>query len=359
MIVSSSRCLAGRGGGEGAAAGTTPTQGAAYLAARCDEALACAQAFARVRAIHAAPPAAPLAVPATSPPAGSRAWVVLLTTARYAVGVKALYNSIAEVESDYPLVVMVTEGVPPHVRDELQAQGCSLHAVGVQPPPAGAPSYASPQFIECWTKLRAWELGYEQVALVDADMVMVRNMDELLAAEADRHSIRAVHECFCVVPRGETRCAHLENARDGPPPHSGSYFNAGLIVLRPCRRVYEHMQAALLTFDLATLSFAEQDFLNEYWAGAWEPLPWVYNATKGLYASHRATVWDFRQVKIVHFTMAKPWELRHPCHSGFERLNELWWAAFGEPATISRILLKLHRHEMQLRSGAELSGVEK
>ena len=98
------------------------------------------------------------------------------------------------------------------------------------------------------------------------------------------------------------------------------------------------MQAALLALDLAACPFAEQDFLNAFWAGAWEPLPWVYNATKGLYASHRETLWDLARSRTMHFTMAKPWDLKHPCHKGFEQLNELWWAAFSEPTTLCCML---------------------
>jgi len=52
-----------------------------------------------------------------------------------------------------------------------------------------------------------------------------------------------------------------------------------------------------------------------------------------------------QQVRNIHYTMAKPWDLRHPCHKGYEQLNELWWAAFSEPRTICRMLLKLRMHE--------------
>ena len=34
--------------------------------------------------------------------------------------------------------------------------------------------------------------------------------------------------------------------------------------------------------------------------------------------------------------MAKPWDLRHPCHKGFERLNQLWHAAYAEPRTLGQ-----------------------
>ena len=75
---------------------------------------------------------------------------------------------------------MVTNGVPAGVCDDLRAHGCNLVEVPWLPPPPGAAKYAAPQFTECWTKMRAWELDFEVVVLLDADMVVVRNMDELL-----------------------------------------------------------------------------------------------------------------------------------------------------------------------------------
>ena len=63
-----------------------------------------------------------------------------------------------------------------------------------------------------------------------------------------------------------------------------------------------------------------------------------------MYAAHRqprdGLVFDLSAVRNLHFTMAKPWDLRHPCHKGYERLNTLWHAAFAEPHTLGRALLQ-------------------
>ena len=68
-----------------------------------------------------------------------------------------------------------------------------------------------------------------------------------------------------------------------------------------------------------------------------------------MYAAHRqprdGLVFDLSAVRNLHFTMAKPWDLRHPCHKGFERLNQLWHAAYAEPHTLSRVLLQVHLAE--------------
>ena len=168
--------------------------GAAHLAACHEQARACELAYSRARILSGTDGnTGHSTAPAASKP-GRRAWITLLTNRSYAVGIRALYNTIVEVDSDYPLVVMVTASVPADVCAELASQGCILHEVEVHPPPPGASAYACPAFMECWTKLRAWELDYEKLVYVDADMVMVRNMDELLLADESpqEHSISAV-----------------------------------------------------------------------------------------------------------------------------------------------------------------------
>ena len=55
-----------------------------------------------------------------------RAYVTLLTTDSYGKGVLALQRSLVAVESEYPLVVMVTPSVGAEVRASLAADGCEL-----------------------------------------------------------------------------------------------------------------------------------------------------------------------------------------------------------------------------------------
>ena len=362
-----------------ASSDATPTLTAAGLAAHAAEAARCSCAWHYSRAIRGLPDRSELG--SLRKPARRRAYVTLLTNAAYAPGVRALYNSLSEHESEYPLVVMATPAVPASVIADLRSRGCEVRPVPLLPVPTGnggAARYAAPHFAECWSKLRVWELDeeFELIALVDADMVVVRSIDALLeegalassaaaAAAADEEDvagacrIAAVHECFCVVARGETPCAYLGGGSAPPAPHAGSYFNSGLVVLRPSRCVYAHMMRALAATDVGTLLFPDQDFLNRFFGGRWSALPWVYNATKGLYACHRHDVWDLATVRNIHFTMAKPWDLTNPLHRGFERLNQFWQAAFSEPRTLCRLLLKATLQERRERSQAQAQGKEK
>ena len=174
-----------------------------------------------------------------------------------------------------------------------------------------------------------------------------------------------MHECFCAVKRGDAPCAHLGSSSLAPAPHAGSYFNSGLMVIRPSKQLFRHMVAALSSVDPSQYPFAEQDFLNKYFAGAWDALPWVYNSTKTLYACHRENVngcpigegmWSLPSVRNMHYTMAKPWNLKEKeLHKGFERLNTLWFAAFSEPCTLPRVMMKMHLQEKKLAAAPAAS----
>ena len=138
-----------KGGKEDPARSRVAMHGVACFSARSAEASACELAYSRTCMLRGGEACSP-----TARTSGARAWLTLLTNKSYAVGVRALYNSIVETESDYALVVMVTDAVPESVCADLAALGCTMHHVDVQPPPPGASQYASPQFMECWTKLR-------------------------------------------------------------------------------------------------------------------------------------------------------------------------------------------------------------
>ncbi|CAG8611820.1 19612_t:CDS:2, partial [Racocetra fulgida] len=85
--------------------------------------------------------------------------------------------------------------------------------------------YAWDYFKEAPTKLRAWEVeGYDIVGLLDADMCVIRNMDELLELDLDDNKIAA-----CLIYPESTSMAPITN--------SESDFNAGLIILQDIEKM--------------------------------------------------------------------------------------------------------------------------
>ena len=152
------------------------------LAARCEKVLAL-QHLAALCSTCGALAAHGLDSPCVpaAPPLRRKAWVTLLTNAPYARGAVALAHSLREAESQFPLVVLVTDGVPQAAREQCTAAGCEVREVAPLPLPpgvGGAPSYACEHFAECWTKLRVWEMEdeFEQLVLLDADMVVLENL---------------------------------------------------------------------------------------------------------------------------------------------------------------------------------------
>lgn len=255
-----------------------------------------------------------------APPPRRRAWVSLLTDESYAVGVTALQRSLVVADTEYPLIVMVTSAVGERVREQLVIEGCELRDVAPLPLPAGTgglPVYAVAHFADCWIKLRMWEWEdeFERIVYLDADMLVLRCIDELLEDGAPRW-LRAVQECFCPVAARRHLCPYRQDAATARDEAGSRYFNAGMLVLTPNREVAADFARELARSDLSRFPFAEQDFLNHYFGGAWQPLSWAYNATKAHYACHRDSLWDFGACKVVHFTMAKPWDLRHKCNAG-------------------------------------------
>lgn len=127
----------------------------------------------------------------------TKAWVTLLTNAKYAVGVQVLARSLQKVQSQYPLVVLYTATIPESVLNLLSRSGCVTRPT--QPIlPEGRIDYMWDYYADTWTKLRAWELDeLDRVVLLDADMLCMQNMDELLTMPFQEGWIAACHACTC------------------------------------------------------------------------------------------------------------------------------------------------------------------
>ena len=267
------------------------------------------------------------------------AWVTMLTDHGYLPGVQTLAASLRRVNSAFPLLVMVTPDVDADVRQVLRDDG--IQVVQVAPlRPAGHGAYANARFAQVWTKLAVWSLtDFERVVFLDADMLVVRNMDELFDMEIDTvhdpgPSVAAAHACRCnplripSYPRDwiPANCHYTSGVA------AADYFNAGLLVLRPDADVFADMIARLAGLtDLTGFLFAEQDFLNDYFRDRWVPLPYVYNALKTLSVQH-PDLWHLPDVRNIHFIIDKPWARRPGSDDPYLDLTRLWWEVVDEQA---------------------------
>ncbi|KIP12613.1 glycosyltransferase family 8 protein, partial [Phlebiopsis gigantea 11061_1 CR5-6] len=115
--------------------------------------------------------------------ARNSAYVTLLTKTEYLAGALVLHKSLVDAGSKYPLVVMITPPVPQDVRMILRRHGMDIVEVESLLPREGSHALAAHdiRFQDTWTKLRAFGLvHYERVVMLDSDMIVMRNMDELM-----------------------------------------------------------------------------------------------------------------------------------------------------------------------------------
>lgn len=148
------------------------------------------------------------------------AFVTLLTKTAYLPGTLVLHLSLKNVGAKYPLVVMVTPTVTERDREILRKRGIKLRDIESLAPEAGKHSLSThdARFTDTWTKLRAFELEeYEvrlyarsvhrcsltamftaqRIVLLDSDMIVMRNMDELMDLPLPADWIAAAHACAC------------------------------------------------------------------------------------------------------------------------------------------------------------------
>ena len=273
----------------------------------------------------------------------TNAWVTLLTQPGYLPGVRTLRASLARSGTRYPLLVMVTSGIDDDVRRILADDGCLVREVEpLRPTSDDGAGYANARFAEVWTKLAVWNLtDHDRVVFLDADMLVVAPMDELFDLDLAPGTIAACHACRCnpnriaSYPTAWTpdRCVYTHLAGGGELPDAlDEYLNGGLLVLTPDGAVFNDMLARLSALeDLSGYPFAEQDFLNEYYRGRWQPLPYVYNALKTLPFQHPA-LWDAAAVKNIHYIIDKPWQGELGPTDRYYALHALWWdVAAGVP----------------------------
>ncbi|KAF8507135.1 nucleotide-diphospho-sugar transferase [Russula emetica] len=279
-------------------------------------------------------------------------YATLLAKDSYFPGVLTLERSLKSVQSRYPLVVLVTPALPQRTRDALSRRKIQFREIQHLKPENG-PALAGhdARFADTWTKLRAFELvEYDRVVMMDSDMIVMRNMDELMELDLPSDWISAAHACACnprklahypadwipancaytplVHPSGHSQPSQIQPS--SPRPYT--LLNSGLFVLTPSATLAQSIVDFLHTSPLVpTFSFPDQDFLAEFFRGKWKPLPWVYNALKMLRVIHK-NLWRDEEVRCLHYILPdKPWKTRVRKDDVVDDLTEMdlwWWERF-------------------------------
>ena len=284
-----------------------------------------------------------------------RVWTTLITNTKYLSGLLTLEYSLRKAGSKYPLVALYTETFPEDGLAALKARGVRAKQIPYLLPSVPKEYTNDPRFYDCWTKLTPFSLTeYDRVVQMDSDMLVLKNMDELMEMELDAPDQKgdgnrvyaASHACACNplkkphypkdwVPEN---CAFTsqhdspeEAQHTGPGPTAGiASPNGGLVVVNPSQDIYDKILQTLKDGDLTnSYEFADQSLLGERFYGRWVGLPYIYNALKTLrWDGVHDKIWRDDKVKNVHYILSpKPWdeaseeESKEESHKWWHRMN--------------------------------------
>lgn len=245
------------------------------------------------------------------PPTSVRAFVTLVTNVDFAMGAKALMNSLRITGTAADLVVMHTAAVPEESLTPLRDAGARLiktellptseafnraHARDALHGSAPFTKGTKPPFhtpLDNFAKLRLWQLDYDRVVFLDADTVVIRNIDTLFD-----------YPELCAAPNVYESVADFHR------------MNSGVFTARPSQATFDDMLSKL-DIEGAFWRRTDQTFLQSYFPD-WHGLPVTYNMLQYVWFN-MPDLWNWDSVKIVHFQYEKPWQ----DHDKVERLRPL------------------------------------
>ena len=257
---------------------------------------------------------------AEGPARSDRAFVTLVTNDDFALGARALLNSLAMTGTAADRVVLHTDGVSAAALAPLRATGARLVRTTLLPTSAafdaahardalhGAapftkgtkPAFHTP--LDNFVKLRLWQLDYDRVVFLDADTVVLRPVDTLFD-----------YPEFCAAPNVYESLADFHR------------MNSGVFTARPSETTFARMMERL-DRPGAFWRRTDQTFLQGFFPD-WHGLPVTFNMLQYVWFTLPA-LWHWDSVKIVHYQYEKPWET----HEKADRLRPLidLWQDFAE-----------------------------
>jgi Glycosyl transferase family 8 len=265
-----------------------------------------------------------------------KVWTTLITNTNYLSGLLTLEYSLKQVDSKYPLVALYTDTFPDEGLQALKSRGIPAREIPYLLPSVSKEYAQDPRFYDCWSKLAPFSLTeYERVVQMDSDMLVLKNMDELMDIDLDgaeqngdgQRVFAASHACACNplkkahYPKDWTpeNCAFTsqhnspdEAQEKGASPSAGiGSPNGGLVVVIPGQGTYDKISMTLRDGDkTANYDFADQALLGDVFHGRWVGLPYVYNALKTLrWKGVHDQIWRDDRVKNIHYILSpKPWD---------------------------------------------------
>ena len=234
-------------------------------------------------------------------------YVTLLATDDFLPGTLTLWQSLQDVKSGHPLVVVITEKISKNSRNELTNRGIVYHEFPVL-------SYAN-ETVDFMTstlwsghlkntanKLNIFRLiEYEKIVYLDSDMLVMRNIDWLF----DKPHGSAVQDIGQIYDRYDVTFG-FKMAREYY--HN---FNSGLLVINPSVEEYGKVMTLL-----KEIQGYDQEIIRELWGD------WATNEEKQLPLNTSIMVnflplylfediVNFTDIYVLHFTSEKPFHRRN------------------------------------------------
>jgi alpha-N-acetylglucosamine transferase len=246
------------------------------------------------------------------------AYVTLVTNADFATGATVLMRSLALTGTTAERVVMHGPDLAPADSDALEEAGARLvpvaalplspafterHAKGrihaVSPFTKGQkPAFHTP--LDNFAKLRLWQLPYDRVTFLDADTLVLRNIDRLFH-----------YPEFSAAPNVYETVADFRR------------LNSGVFTARPSEATFQAMLARL---DQPGVFWprTDQTFLQAFFP-RWQGLP-VYDNMLQYVWLNLPELWDWSLINVLHFQYEKPWDPDNAKSDRLGPLIDLWRA---------------------------------
>lgn len=239
------------------------------------------------------------------------AYVTLVTNDGFATGARALVNSLRLTGTQADIVVMHTGGVSEaalpdatcikvdllDTSEAFNARHAKREIHGNNPFTKGRkPDFHTP--LDNFAKLRLWQLPYDRVVFLDADTLVLRNIDRLFD-----------YPEFCAAPNVYETLADFHR------------LNSGVFTAQPSQATFDAMMTRLDAPDVYWKR-TDQTFLQEFFPD-WQGLPVFYNMLQYVWFN-MPELWDWASVKVLHYQYEKPWEAEHPRRDQLAPLIDLW-----------------------------------
>lgn len=240
---------------------------------------------------------------------GEQAFVTLVTNGDYLPGAVALLRSLRRTGTEAEIVVLHTPAVPEAALAPLAEFGAVFAECGLLPTSpefdsahgrasqhgrapftkGEKPGFHTP--LDNFVKLRLWQLPVGRAVFLDADTLVLQNIDRLFD-----------YPEFSAAPNLYESLADFGR------------LNSGVFAARPDAATYAAMLAAL-DRPGAFWRRTDQTFLEAFFPG-WHGLP-IYDNLLQYVWFNLPELWDWSRIRVLHFQYEKPWD---PQNARAERL---------------------------------------